>query len=82
MSTLEYKIIPYSENYEKALLALEKNAPQGNLIQLEMIKESFKRRSENFEKHQIYLAVDLKGRLLGVLAASIVPIIINGEEES
>ena len=80
MSTLKYKIISYSENYENALLALEKNAPQGKMIQIEMIKESFKRRSENFEKHHIYLAVDLKGKLLGALAASIVPIVINGKK--
>ncbi|MBC3757234.1 GNAT family N-acetyltransferase [Hyunsoonleella sp. SJ7] len=80
MSTLEYKIIPYSQSYESALLALENDAPQGRWIQLEMIKDSFKRRSENFEKHQIYLAVDFKGKLLGTLAVSIVPITVNGEK--
>jgi hypothetical protein len=82
MSTFEYKIIPYAENYESALLALEKNAPQGKFILLEMIKESFKRRSESFEKYQIYIAVDFKGALLGALAASIVPIVINGKKSN
>lgn len=82
MSTFEYEIIPYAEKYDSALLALEKNAPQGKWIQLEMIKESFIKRSETFEKYQIYLAVDFKDELLGALAASIVPIIINGKKSN
>ncbi|TWO33264.1 GNAT family N-acetyltransferase [Seonamhaeicola sediminis] len=77
MNSFQYEIIPYSEKYETALLALEKNALQGKWIQLEMVKNSFVRRSENFEKYQIYLAVDFNGELLGVLAASIVSIVIN-----
>lgn len=80
MNALEYNIIPYEVKYEPDLLALEKNSPQGKWIQLEMVKESFERRSQTFEKYQIYLAIDLNGELLGCLAASIVPIIVNGRK--
>lgn len=82
MSEFKYKIIPYSESYEEALLELEKNSPQGKFIQMEMIRDCFKTRSTMFEKYQIYLAVDHKERLLGVLAAAIVPFAINGKKSN
>lgn len=82
MSELKFKIVPYSESYEEALLELEKNAPQGKFIQMEMIRTCFKTRSSMFDKYQIFLAIDYNEKLLGVLAAAIVPIGINGEKSN
>ena len=62
------------------MLQLERNAVQGRYIQLEMLRDSYLGRSEVFEKHQIFLALGAQGQLMGVLAAAITPIGINGEE--
>lgn len=82
MEKLKYEIIPYSKTYEASLLALEKEATQGKFVQLEMIRDCFKTRSSTFDKSQIFLAIDMEGKLLGVLAAAIVTLVINGEKNN
>ena len=78
MKNFNFKIIPYSDSYEKDLLELEQKAAQGKFIHLEMIRSNFAKRSEAFDLHQIYLAIDNNGKLMGVLAAAIVTLIQNG----
>ena len=79
MTDLKYNIITYSENYEEALLALERDSPQGKYIQLEMLRNSFHKRAALFDDHQIYLCVDKLDNLLGVVAVAEVKITINNE---
>lgn len=81
MGEFQYHIVPYSPKYEQALLQLERNAVQGRLIQLEMLRDSYLSRSEIFEKHQAFVSLDENGQVMGVLAAAITPIWQNGVQK-
>jgi GNAT superfamily N-acetyltransferase len=80
MEDFQYRIIPYSADYESSLLDLEKNAQQGTFIQLEMLRDTYLSRSTVFERYQVLLAVNEQKQLMGALAAAITPIVQNGDE--
>lgn len=83
MKSIDFNIIPYNIDYEKALMVLEKRTPQGEYIKLEMIKPYFLSRSEVFDNYSIFLAVEKKtNKLIGVIAATILPLKINNKSEA
>ncbi len=75
-----YEIVPYHPEFEPQLKALEMESFQGTKIQLEMRRPSFLSRSVVFDQYQIFLALTPDDQLMGVLAASIIPLQRNGKE--
>ena len=82
MKNISFNIIPYHNNYEEALMALEHDTPQGSYVKLEMIKPYFLSRSDIFEDYSIFLAIEkFSNKLIGVIAATILPLKINNEQK-
>jgi hypothetical protein len=82
MSQSKFHIVPYTPEFEPALLKLERNSTQGSMIQLEMIRDNFLSRSIVFENYRVYLGLTENGELAGVTAGAIVPFERNGEREN
>ena len=77
MNQASYRILAYRPEYEAELTALERAAPQGSLVELELVKDRFLSRATVFDHYRVYLAVDEEGRLAGVCGGAIVPIAVN-----
>lgn len=75
---MDVRIIPYRPEYEDSLLQLERASPQGNHLQLEMVRGHFLSRSRVFDEFRVFLAVSGSGDLLGVVAGSAVMLGHNG----
>ncbi len=77
MTQKKFNIIPYDSSYEDQLMELEKEAIQGNLIQLKMNRSDFQSRSRVFDDYKIFICISDKNEVIGVAAGSIVPIILG-----
>ncbi|WP_018477625.1 GNAT family N-acetyltransferase [Pontibacter roseus] len=74
-----FQIVPYSPEYEEALLELERTSPQGYLVKLQTVREHFHSRAQLFDDYQSYVALDQAGTPIASAIGAQVPMLHNGQ---
>jgi GNAT superfamily N-acetyltransferase len=75
MKDLQYHINQFEPRHDKELLKLERQSPQGKRMKFEMVRDSYLRRSDVFDKYSIFVATEKQSeQIIGVSAISIVPV--------
>jgi hypothetical protein len=74
------RIEPYRPDLEPEILAIENTAIRGSLINMEIVRDSYIRRAQVFQSYGSYLGFNEKGKLVGAIIGTKVPLKINGKE--
>ena len=74
------RIVPYTAEWEAALIELERESPQGKHIRLEMVRDRLLDRSRVFDDYQLYVMCTDDDRLVGMAAAAVTEIDHNGSQ--
>jgi hypothetical protein len=74
-----YRIVPYRSEHEQALLEIERLSPQGFMVKLETVRDSFLSRAKLFEDYAAYVALGPEDKVLAGGIGAQAPMLINGE---
>lgn len=72
-----FRVIPYSEAYEEALLELERVSPQGFLMKLETLRTQFLSRATLFDAYAAYLVLGENDKIIASGIGAQVPLCLH-----
>lgn len=73
-------IKPYKPGLEKDILEVERQVMQASLVKMDVLRDSYISRAKVFQSFASYLGYNEKGKLVGAIVGTKVPIKVNGHE--